>query len=114
MVKKTVLVFDNKVMKDAIRFYNRFIQFKTEYYENIIDDKKFEINLVDFFDNAYLESSDREEIKNKIFEIRPDMIDIVKELKKYHIKSTDFHGQNIGWCLTGKKKNCSIRYRGYK
>ena len=89
----------------AISFYKRLIQYKDNYYSNIVNDISFNSSLTDFlFNQSCKWWGDTTEIKNKIIEYRPYMINLVKELKKYHIRMTDFHSGNIGWCMTGEKR----------
>jgi len=69
------------------RVYKDLIQYREDYYENIVNYKNVENEMYQCTDSA----------KRIAREIYPHILNIVKELKKHHIVATDFHSGNVGW-----------------
>lgn len=74
------------------QFFRHRIQYNLDYYENIMNEF-LEQHVIDWFNRGF-----RAKEKTQIaLELLPHVRNIVKDLKKYKIKSTDFHSQNLGW-----------------
>jgi hypothetical protein len=102
---------EEEILKDALNYYTNKIQYKTDYFENVVDDELF----FDNFDRyvSYNDKNYTDKVKEKILEWRPNIIGLVKEWKKFRIDSTDFHHGNVGWCLTGDKRIVQFDLGGY-
>lgn len=75
--------------------YQNLIQYKLDYYENVMDKKKVKERINEELYTPYLKK-----LAKKLY---PHVVNIVKELKKHKIKSTDFHSGNIGWANNKSK-----------
>jgi hypothetical protein len=105
------LLEDDLLAKVIMHVYQPLIQYTDRYYENITNIKKIRKELKSTLETENI--NDKEEFERLVWEIYPNMVELVKELKKYHIPKTDFHDENIGWCYTGKKRLVLFDLGGY-
>jgi hypothetical protein len=77
-----------KYEKDCIYFFRYKIQYNRNYYKEIMS-PKIEKEIKE-------DSVDKREEKTLMMFL-PYIREIVKDLKKYKIEETDFHGGNLGW-----------------
>lgn len=87
----------------ALDPYQGFIQYKLDFYKNIMNKEDVMDHLNWYYDESHESNNiaskgyDPQEIKKLAIDFYPMIINIAKELKKHRIQSTDFHSQNIGW-----------------
>jgi hypothetical protein len=79
-------------------FYKNKIQYQNDYYNNIINPK-----IKSYIKNWAKRSYNSEENYKICISLLPHVIEIVKDLKRHNIKSTDFHGANLGWDRTSNR-----------
>ena len=82
--------------KSAVNiFYMNRIQYKKDYYENIMNEY-LAGHIEEWFEKRFT-SNKKDEYIRICHYLLPHIRNIVKDLKKHKIKVTDFHGGNLGW-----------------
>jgi hypothetical protein len=93
----------NEKEQEAVDAYMGLIQYKPDFYSNIMDKSEVMDHLNFIFD----ESGDKDriaskgidpiEVKKIAIDFYPKIVNIIKDLKKHGVKETDFHSDNVGW-----------------